>query len=244
MVAGEEFLLVSAVAALLGGAYAALRATRSLIARGERYDRAKDLVQAIVDSLTIRLGATERVLRSLEQKTSTMDARQTALVDRFQSDSELLGRLITYVEETLRNEGRLAQQILLLRQKVDSMQPMLGAVDFTKTQPPSISPPFEVRAPLASVLGSTENSVLELLEREGPITAPDVGRKIDRTREHTARLMKTLFEQGFIIRETNRIPYRYKINPKIRERLMSDLKGKIDSAESDSASQEKATKNA
>ena len=244
MVAGEEFLLAAAVAALLGGVYAALRATRSLIAREERYVSAKDLVEAIVDSLATRLAETERVLASLREKTSTTDVRHAALVDRLESDSQLLRRLITYVEETFRNERRLAQQILLLRQKLNSMKPILGAVDFARTQPASISPPFEVNAPLATVLGPTENSVLELLEGEGSLTAPEVGRKIARTREHTARLMKTLFEQGFIIRETNRIPYRYKINPKIRERLTGDLKQKSDSAESDSGSQEKATKNA
>jgi len=67
-------------------------------------------------------------------------------------------------------------------------------------------------------LSPTEKQVLELLA-SGPKAAPEIGRLVTKSREHTARLMKSLFEQGFVEREANRQPYDYHLNDKVREVL-------------------------
>jgi len=65
-------------------------------------------------------------------------------------------------------------------------------------------------------LTPTELKVLQLLVVEGPLPSPSIGRTVGKSREHTARLMKRLYEQGYVDRETSRIPYRYKVNEKVR----------------------------
>jgi predicted transcriptional regulator len=67
-------------------------------------------------------------------------------------------------------------------------------------------------------LTPTERGVLELLA-DGGKAAPEIGRLVAKSREHTARLMKSLFEQGFVEREANRQPYEYRLNEKVREVL-------------------------
>ena len=67
-------------------------------------------------------------------------------------------------------------------------------------------------------LTPTERGVLELLANGGK-AAPEIGRLVAKSREHTARLMKSLFEQGFVEREANRQPYEYRLNEKVREVL-------------------------
>jgi predicted transcriptional regulator len=67
-------------------------------------------------------------------------------------------------------------------------------------------------------LTPTEKTVLELLVT-GPKAGPEIGRLMAKSREHTARLMKSLFEQGFVEREANRQPYEYRLNEKVREVL-------------------------
>jgi len=67
-------------------------------------------------------------------------------------------------------------------------------------------------------LSPTEVGVLELLAG-GAKSAPEIGRVMAKSREHTARLMKSLFEQGFVEREANRQPYVYRLNDKVREVL-------------------------
>jgi len=71
-------------------------------------------------------------------------------------------------------------------------------------------------------LSPTERSVLGLLV-SGPKAAPEIGRLMAKSREHTARLMKSLFEQGFVERETDRQPYEYHLNDKVKGVLAGSM---------------------
>lgn len=65
----------------------------------------------------------------------------------------------------------------------------------------------------------TEIKVLRVLSNSGPKTALEIKDIIGKTREHSARLMKKLYSQGYVLRETRIIPYTYKINETIKESL-------------------------
>ena len=51
------------------------------------------------------------------------------------------------------------------------------------------------------------------------MTSRDIQKALDRSREHTSRLMKKLFEDGFVDRNTNTKPYTYSISQKGLERI-------------------------
>lgn len=68
-----------------------------------------------------------------------------------------------------------------------------------------------------SRLTETESVILQFLINEGTKTSSDVEAKIEKTREHTARLMKKLWQEGYIERDTHRIPYVYHVNEKLRK---------------------------
>jgi DNA-binding MarR family transcriptional regulator len=70
-----------------------------------------------------------------------------------------------------------------------------------------------------SALTETELAVLEMLVSEGPKTAPEIKRRVELSREHTARLMKKLYEEGYLERETNKIPFKYSVKKEM-ERLL------------------------
>jgi len=64
-----------------------------------------------------------------------------------------------------------------------------------------------------SVIGEgtdTEANVLRLLAK-GPRTSAQIKDEVGRSREHTARLMKTLFERGLVVRNNRNKPYVYEI---------------------------------
>ena len=63
-----------------------------------------------------------------------------------------------------------------------------------------------------------EERVLELIA-DGNVTSRDIQITIKRTREHTARLLKRLFEEGFVERSAKTKPYTYTITEKGRRRL-------------------------
>jgi hypothetical protein len=56
----------------------------------------------------------------------------------------------------------------------------------------------------------TEAKVLRLLA-EGPKTSAQIKEDVGRSREHTARLMKALFDRGLVIRNDRNKPYVYEI---------------------------------
>jgi predicted transcriptional regulator len=51
----------------------------------------------------------------------------------------------------------------------------------------------------------------------GDGSVPEIREKIQKTREHTARLLKKLFDRGFIDRNTRSMPYRYHLRKEIVE---------------------------
>jgi archaellum component FlaC len=68
-------------------------------------------------------------------------------------------------------------------------------------------------------LTDTEISVLEMLSKDGAKTAPEIKERVHLSREHTARLMKKLYEEGYLEREEGKIPFRYSIKKEM-ENLM------------------------
>jgi hypothetical protein len=58
--------------------------------------------------------------------------------------------------------------------------------------------------------GDTLEIILKLL-LNGPLTSREIQRSIKRTREHTSRVMKKLFELKYVDRDINHKPFRYNI---------------------------------
>lgn len=68
------------------------------------------------------------------------------------------------------------------------------------------------------VQNGTTDYVLKLLN-ERLMTSHEVQQAIGRSREHTSRLMKRLYEYGFITRDTNTKPFKYALTEASRLRL-------------------------
>lgn len=71
--------------------------------------------------------------------------------------------------------------------------------------------PIEDKDKVLTSLTETELKVLEILAEEGEKTVSEIKDRIKLTREHTARLMKSLYARGYVERREDRIPYVYKL---------------------------------
>lgn len=60
--------------------------------------------------------------------------------------------------------------------------------------------------------------VLHLITTK-PMTSRDIQITLKRSREHTSRLMKKLFEDGYVLRNTDSKPYTYSISNKGKEKI-------------------------
>lgn len=72
------------------------------------------------------------------------------------------------------------------------------------------------RAPNMGYKNATEY-VLRLIT-DKPMTSRDIQITLGRSREHTSRLMKKLFEDGYVIRDTSSKPYTYSVTEKGKEK--------------------------
>ena len=86
----------------------------------------------------------------------------------------------------------------------------------------AVAEPVRVPAPLvpAGEGSETEEKVLMLLA-QGPKTSAQIKAEVGRSREHTARLMKILFDRGLVMRNDRNKPYVYEITEKGRSYLGS-----------------------
>jgi hypothetical protein len=76
-------------------------------------------------------------------------------------------------------------------------------------------------APAAPGEGTeTETKVLRLLV-QGPRTSAQIKEEVGRSREHTARLMKALFDRGLVVRNDRNKPYVYEITESGRSYVAS-----------------------
>ena len=76
---------------------------------------------------------------------------------------------------------------------------------------------------------SFEDSLVHVLKliTNRPMTSRDIEVTLGKSREHVSRLMKKLFEDGFVGRDTSIRPYRYTITEKGRARVGSDEGGVV-----------------
>ena len=106
------------------------------------------------------------------------------------------------IEEMVEERKGIIQKIVKLEtiDKKDAVQ---------KTEIKAVIPIRKEKA--LAPLTETELIVLETLANEGEKTAPEIKKSIGLCREHTARLMKKLYENGYLERETRKLPYTYSI---------------------------------
>jgi hypothetical protein len=186
-----------------------------------------DVARLFFDSFSNRVGNVED---SLKRMSSEIEKLKVSL-DRSQlSDLVLLERL-------QKAEGLVRESLVLTKQAVEVSRGVKKTSVTNAVPPPIKSEPLvspirlevdeaalsrRVLAPagelgsLPSITTPTELQVLTMLANEGPKSAPEIGRIVGRSREHTARLMKRLFEEGYIRRDQTRIPFRYSLVERLK----------------------------
>jgi predicted transcriptional regulator len=129
--------------------------------------------------------------------------------------------IISNIVKKVNNREAMWEQLMAsLEHRIDKLEgrllELMVQVDLisVKSITRSKSPVGEVtstkQASPASTLDNTEKQILNALA-QGPKTVTELKDLISRTREHTARLMKALFEKGLVVRDSSKKPYVYTI---------------------------------
>ena len=127
----------------------------------------------------------------------------------------LLERLQNY--ENLLIDMKIKLDSLELESETEELPQ--AQIQRVREQKPQVETPVQVREekPKERVhnmnFGSATEYVLRLIT-EKPMTSRDIQITIGRTREHTSRMMKKLFEEGLVERDMQTKPFAYRITEK------------------------------
>ena len=177
------------------------------------YDNSKDSVRNITFGFTRQVKRMESDLDRIERDTLQAKYMANEALNAKQGDSEATLAGLEKVKE-------LSERVDKIEESIETMKKDLSKI----ASQPRVVVPSAVDAPIPvqgedilQGLTDTELEVLKMIVDFGEGTVPEIKEHIQKTREHTARLLKKLYDKGFVDRNTNSMPYRYSIRKEIRD---------------------------
>jgi len=205
-------LLSLATAGLVG-----LKVVRAFRQSKQAVAESASLISAIVEALSSRIQRSESSLAVLRsdltaevRRSGTLESEQAAL---HRTHEELLRQ----VQEMLSTDRKIISDLEQMKSKLEEVQQGRQTVEGLP-RPENLRSRISDGDVLAS-LTPTERLTLEILKVEGPKGAPELGKRLEKSREHTSRLMRKLYMEGYVNRESNRAPFRYRLNESVRSAL-------------------------
>ncbi|MEM3736997.1 MAG: hypothetical protein QXJ75_02745 [Candidatus Bathyarchaeia archaeon] len=191
------------------------------------YREAKSIVATLIESFNTRLKTQNLKIEEALKISHEASSLASSAYEHMKLGGENFTNMKSCVEYTLNVQNVIAKNLVAIKEYIvklarrqDEFQEQVKSLD---NRYRGLLPEVEKTAILPvegeifiSKLTPTELHILECLAFEGPKPAPELKNLVGKTREHTARLMKKLFSEGYVERETGSIPYKYKINEKIR----------------------------
>jgi predicted transcriptional regulator len=211
---------------------AAVEYYRQLRKAHREYEKARDAVDDIVLSFNRQFKHEADRLEALGYKVEAAASRTDGALRKTETLDGMLRALESKIATDLEEGKSVSMRLVDLEKKasdfVASQEAITSKVASLEEQANQfkLAPEmhFEGVIPLKrekamAQLTDTEVSVLELLVSEGAQTAPEIKEKVKLSREHTARLMKKLYEEGYLERETGKIPFKYSIKKEMEKLL-------------------------
>jgi len=221
----EDVSLIATILLLFASIGVAVLYYRRIKRTHEMYDEAKNVVGDIVVSFNRQLQRQEDKLGAVAYKTEVSLSKSEGALNKVKAYDKQLSDLASKVEDISGIEKRVSAQIEDMRKKVEDIiakqkQFMKKTAETPEVSEAKIKAAIPIKREKAlAPLTETELSVLEILAAEGKKTAPEIRARIKLTREHTARLMKKLYEKGYLEREAGKMPYAYSIKEEMQRIL-------------------------
>ena len=163
----------------------------------------------------------ENQKNDIEQQKSLLDIQINQLNSLAQNNSNLstiLSGLDIKIKDIETSQETFKNKIIAFEEQI---QKNLFTSNEIKTE--QIIPVVPIKRDKAlAALTNTEVAVLEMLSSEGAKTAPEIKERVALSREHTARLMKKLYEGGYLEREIDKIPFKYIVKKEVEKILKKE----------------------
>jgi uncharacterized membrane protein len=198
----------------------------------KEYEAAKEAVGDIVLSFNRQLRRQNGKLELVAYKAEAVSSKSDKALEKVVENEKELGSLAAKIDISAETREKLLARIgdidKMMCDSVASQKKLAARVSAMEKQTkrfPAVSEPRVgavmpiKREKVLAPLTETELSVLETLVEEGAQTAPEIRDRIRLSREHTARLMKKLYQEGYLERDTTKIPFKYRAKKEMKKLL-------------------------
>jgi DNA-binding MarR family transcriptional regulator len=186
-----------------------------------------DVARLFFDSFSKRVGTVEDGLRTMSREIEklkiSVDRSQLSdlvLLERLQKAEGLVRESLNWIKQAAEISRHVEEAPAMKEAPMGAREPSAVPIRVEVEQAVlsrRVLAPIQELGTLPSITTPTELQVLTLLANEGPKSAPEIGQVVGRSREHTARLMKKLYEEGYIRRDQTRIPFRYSLVERVKQ---------------------------
>ena len=228
----DEAILILVGVLLAATVGAAIKYYKQLRRVQREYEKAEQVVEDIVLSFNRQLKQEANKLELVAHKVEAVSSKSDKALRKTEEVDKKLLPLESKIGVTLEDREKLLMRLdefdKKVRDTVVSQEALIAKISTMEEQAQQFSmfPEAKIEAVIPikrekvlAPLTETELSVLEMLSLEGPKTAPEIKGKIKLSREHTARLMKKLYESGYLERETSKIPFKYSVKKEMEKLL-------------------------
>ena len=226
-----DVMLVLTSVLLFGTISAIFLYYRRIMTLNKEYERARGVVNDIVVSVDRQFSRQKDRVLFFAQKIENVLSENKKVTKKVEDYEGRLSGLTKLVEDVPNIEDKVSGQIQEMRNEVVGIKEaqdrvMKKLVEIEKIKREAYVPEMKIEAAIPikrekalEPLTETELMVLETIGKEGEKTAPEIREKIGLTREHTARLMKKLYKDGYLERDTHKMPYIYRLKEEMQKIL-------------------------
>jgi len=216
-------LLVSTVFLLVLTGVVTVLYYRRIKGAKAKYEEAKDVVGDVVVSFNKQLQRHEEQLEKASYRIEGLSAKSENIVVKVEELGKQTGDIVSKVTSASEMQGQLTKDIEDVKAKLNDLKRVQEEIEKHVSETPEAK--IEAAIPIKrehalAPLTETELRVLEFVAEGGEKTAPEIRDLTRLTREHSARLVKKLYEEGYLERETGKTPYRYRV----KEEMLKVLK--------------------
>lgn len=227
----SEFMLAVTSLLLFGTIIVIVLYYRRIKGLNQEYNEAKGLVNDIVVGVNREFNRQKDRVLFFARKLEDVLLENKKSTEKIEEYKMRLDDLKSIVKDTPNFENTFSGQINeiqseVLELKQEQEKIFKKIVEIEKAKKVTYVPEMKIEAAIPikkekalEPLTETELMVLETIGKEGEKTAPEIRYKINLTREHTARLMKKLYKDGYLERDTHKMPYVYRLKEEMEKIL-------------------------
>ena len=188
------------------------------------YEISKDIVKAVAMTAKISIDKQKKQIEEIEYELENIQSQIEQNRGNLEYNQEKMDIVLENIISMLKINKKMSESIMNLNEKINNA--VMSRQNIKKPNQFISKQIAEDRSKNSSDVQAdqfnltlTEQKIIQVLLDEGPKTAPQIQSTIGKTREHTSRLLKKLWQEGYIDRETHSIPYRYRPSNELKSRI-------------------------